>query len=583
MPDPSGPDSTDLLTMDERYVGLAIGGHQQFPTLPGPDQGLRAWLYGMEGWTIAIVLGGQHPEPLIAWLQSLERGFAGSSLLVSLVASDAAAPPTSDFIEVVRLPTEGVTPEVRSVVLSGSIFSLALPGAEELWLFCGPEQVSAIEAIGVSLSPDRMHLRLVDSVEPAKVGPEPRTTSPYDPIGAQISETLSRTSVTFRQRLDSVRVLLNRFFGIEESTDLDALAEWAETRIALTKTALDSEELRATAIRQVDLLSQVLRVYADQLTEFGDQLRRYEHPGNPAQTRLGFSELAEHRALHAVRATVSEAVQRIAGPEKTLFREPARVEIVPVLGREYTTFMLIQSSLLDETLPQEMRIAVLQYPRLWALRSGALPLIAHGITHPLLNLGALSWMIAQDPAYSGVLVELGESLDEEPSDPELGEAHRRLTEMFADLIGCAVMGPAYFYALCRFVTGHLHGGQPQEAVPMERRIRTCLRFLRALDFETPLQTEFLDEENSRSSDLLRDLVLGLVGSPYNHDDHQAVPAVQAKLQGGQVVDAPCSVLLNALWDAVNRRADYVNELALFESLAARDVHLPRVRSSFTVF
>jgi hypothetical protein len=241
---------------------------------------------------------------------------------------------------------------------------------------------------------------------------------------------------------------------------------------------------------------------------------------------------------------------------------------------------------------------VLWYPRAWSLRAGALPLIAHELGHILVERhpetvrNVVEWLMKRSESdirrRQRALAERASSAGFMNNGLAAGATiirdlqtmrdfqrvvRRRAEELLCDWVGAALVGPAYVFALARFALGELSPSERdlREFPSLKLRLETCKSLLAQMDITVPLRTSlFTIKRCGLPAGILESLVeMGL--TLYTREEHEAalercVPA----LSKGSILRSSAPLLLNALWSGVVKRKAYINEVALYFSLAAGD-------------
>jgi len=161
-------------------------------------------------------------------------------------------------------------------------------------------------------------------------------------------------------------------------------------------------------------------------------------------------------------------------------------------------------------------------------------------------------------------------------------------ELAADLIACALCGPAYLFAFARFALGNLYAiGSGKELIwqthpRTSSRLRTCEWALQKWGFKLNFHSNYLPDVVPlliENEDLLQ-LVRDAIPRPYSVMEHSiAVNGVESSLHGGELIQADPTLLLNALWHSVVNKTGYANEIALAYSLLNSRLSAPTTAST----
>lgn len=305
--------------------------------------------------------------------------------------------------------------------------------------------------------------------------------------------------------------------------------------------------------------------YTGRLAQLAESLRQHATPSDPFGSTGRYAQLAQPLALRAVRATVHDTLGRLQT------RTPPRV-VVPILTEQLT----VSDGLLGEV-PWDRRIdaprgCIIGFPRRLALRFGALPLLASTVAKvggELLDIAA----DLVDGSRETAGRELGVRVTDEDEAAVRTAAIERAHMILSDLVGTAIMGPAFMFALARFATGHIGGGGGSTPAarrpPLRERLGRCLALAGQVGMDPGFVSIYVDVADQTLSQEVAEFVVGLVATPYGSSDEAQLPAVCDSLRAGEIVDVAPVIALNALWSAVAKRSGYLNELALVDSIVAR--------------
>jgi hypothetical protein len=561
-----------MLPFDGRYAGIfvASGPVEALSDVEVP-LGLDIATYRSPALAISVLVGSEHPEPVLQWLQGAHETCRGSSFLAEILRTGGTTP-AEPHCHLIRVPYADLDDGLAELLVQHSVLCARLPLSGELVILCPAE-------IGMQLCTDRAHLKSRADFGLALVGatstPPPKgapvgTPRAYDPVGARASELLHRTKITFDDHFREVRRLLREPLGLDppaELTDVerevDRLFRAARGHLANLEANLGDEDVAATSL---DIAGRVGADYTKRLARLADQLRIHAETPDPWSHRMAYMRASEPQTLLAIRALVHEVSGRLVPAE------PARV-LVPVLGDDFSVqFGIVGALEWVVASPGPMGMLV-SYPRRLGLRAGALPVLASSVAWATCDLAEVgSQLVTGGLGDAGE--ELGVRLAEEtiPTDADRRAAISRAEIMLADLVAAAVAGPAYVFALARFAPGSMGPSTsrlPTERVPaLEERILVCLRLLRKMRINVPFASRYMTYEGARCGKELAETIMALVVDPFDGRRARLRPVIRA-LRRGEIVDEPPTLLLNALWDSVVRRSGYLNEIALFESLVSQ--------------
>jgi hypothetical protein len=219
---------------------------------------------------------------------------------------------------------------------------------------------------------------------------------------------------------------------------------------------------------------------------------------------------------------------------------------------------------------------VVEMPSVYNLRLGALPVLANPVAHLLGDehpelVRALCE--SRDPTLREVVALVTGTEPRTNATRRLIEERvglwRRASEVLADLVATAAVGPSYVYAAARFTIGTLSEftGQPTSSTvspPFPGRVRLCLAFLRAMGHQAPFSSEYLEVPNSALDSNLCAAIARLVKEPFAGDEQLEVS--HDSLRAGRIASSRPVEIVGALWRAVVRKSGYLNEMAALLSV-----------------
>ena len=404
--------------------------------------------------------------------------------------------------------------------------------------------------------------------------PTRRVRSNYDPLGAQLNETRLRTKEAFDGRAAEAAHLLVQAAGKGADSQLLAYQQGLHLQLDKAASLLQEPGLETAAVDQLDTLARILSSEIARLDTLIPRLRRHSSPPSPWENAVRYQDDGEWLILRAADSVVREAQQR-AGNKLDDHR------IICVLGDEVSIQIDLfhRSDITPHAYRDDSPVSLISFPQRLTFRAGALPSLGHAVAHLVADLhGAGIHLCDQfDP-------HVGPPIDPQTLVPtndtgwpgwsyELRHEHMEslrhsLLEVLADLLACLLLGPAYVFAMARFATGALHRLYPRGPA-LDVRLQTCLEFLATRRMPISFESSFLSSRPHADLTVLFEAATQMVEHPYTLTDHAQALDVQAALQAGTIVNAEPAVVLNALWEAVSRRAPYVNEAAVVLSVLNR--------------
>jgi hypothetical protein len=281
--------------------------------------------------------------------------------------------------------------------------------------------------------------------------------------------------------------------------------------------------------------------------------------------------------LKCIRTFVNETASRIG-----LSNNP---RLFPFFEDEYATYAgAFNSHRFDMT---EGALIPLCVSRVHRMRLGAVPITAHlvsNIKNVELGQDILSHLVGtQETDYFRNAIKRIDHRWEKPDFASLEmletmeQFHRAVSVLTCDLVSCAVAGPAYLYALARFMAPADFGDEPHISdygwcrgyPPLSERILVSLSFLNWRGLDPHFESIYFREREAILVPEFFRWVLGKVALPYTTDEHKhALGDVKRSLMNGNIVSSPPSLVLNALWDGVVHKSGYVDEMAAVASISA---------------
>lgn len=414
----------------------------------------------------------------------------------------------------------------------------------------------------------------------------PRSATAYDPLGAQLNEILNSQSEWLLEESSRIEEASRSIglgkFGQPVASVTQSIVSSLVERGRLARQSADDPSAREAVLRLVDSTALTFQQLAQLLA--GVRVALVDNGASPVvhgdARHSGKTRKATILAANALAAEFGDRLGECAGP-------PFLVSY----GQYFTASQI--SRWLDQlengagVVSQGCELPdLVTLPDWCAGRLGALPVLAH-------EAGHIATSGLGEEVYSELFRQV-ESLDASSAWRDQGggkfDKHLNATEdlrqhfhvlcnwadeLAADLIACALCGPAFLFAFARFALGTLHTmGSEDESVshthpPTSSRLRTCEWALQQWGFDVQLQSTFLPDGLKLVEDVgLLQSVREIVSRPYGLEEHaQAVGATESALHRGELLGAtPPTVLLNALWHSVVDKTGYANEVALAYAL-----------------
>lgn len=574
--------TTGYLQFDERYAALfwthVADGLERLEPL-SEDSRVSVSLYDSPGLTLSVVVGDQHPEGVMTWLQRAHDAIGGSSLIAGIVGGSRMPPGTDCYL--FRAPLNALSESaLRLILADDAAFFLFRADKSEIYLL-----VSSTQGLNLLRRLPRLSTPVTGLV-PRKLSSRPpllkRSSQPYDPIAAQIGEVMKSSNVALKQQLKELRRTWHQRVSQDAPVELlSAEAELDKLIRDVTETqnaVLSTEEGDGRFLSLFDMAAGWINLMSEMSARLISQLTDYDEPPDPWKSLVCFSETIPRLVLVAARRFCRELLER-----SNLLNQ---FDILPVFGENFmiTAKMFPPIGLSAEAKPGKGTLIVC-VPRQLRFRLGAMPVLAHEVAHIIArqDVELIRAVATGDKRFgSATLRDVFEQLalpeapmgyDEERDYLEtLPTAFRWAEEILSDLVAASLCGPAYLYSISRFAIGtlsQLEGrGRPSEThPPFSKRLALCIGLLESTGFEVPFRSRYLRLRHESLAPDLCHRIVSLVRTPYLAPEHStAVNEVKAHLLAGKTVEASPVQVFNALWDAVVRKHGYVNEIAMALSL-----------------
>jgi len=529
-----------------------------------PPKGVTAWYYEHTKGLIWIATGGEHAEPVTAWLHAAHRVFPCTTMLAALLENGKILPPRGGFAYYIPRHSIGSAAEQ----LLETCFAIYLPHSDEFLVLSELGCALAIDSVsGVLPEPTTIH-RLADCV----AQPREHGTGSYDPLDAQITEVLGPiTDAATRAAADLVAAWKENL-GEPVPSDIEHLEAGIEGQREQMR------ELRAARrgggkgdlLSEVDRYAQWLRSMRRSASHLHEKVRDYECPRRDHAT---YESAATLLILRALQHYVNDLAEQL-GINGCTF--------LPVLGQDFgMSRRLFQAT---ESVPSAAQATastvVIEVPSETRLRLGALPMTARPVSSVLSErLDEIALVFGEverrrHPSVDSLLPRL--HLRDGYSVVYEVERHQRLVkpvakEIAADLLATALAGPPFVFAMARFAVGHLGdfrvGTVHATNLPSFRlRLRACLGLLTDLGIHSGFRSVYLPEGEMRLPKEIVDVVRSAVANVQRPTETELV-RIAAQLHAGRVVEARPTTILSALWRGVATRSNYLHEVAALMSVA----------------
>jgi hypothetical protein len=516
---------------------------------------------------VLIASGSQHLEGTLNWLSRCHEASSGSSFVLAQLRTPRSEL-NADYVDLHRLGLSEMPAFLQRFdeEPNGLVF-----------LSVATNEVIVVLPVHLSvrfyLPAPVLHGLEIRKQVPTGVAnaPVPRSGRRYDPIAAQISEVLNRRSADMYRTVRSLRSAWQAAFPAGPILPTAKIEEGLDNHLSYARDFLATDPHYAPGLIDASWkLFQDLEDACSSLTAMA--LQRAATP-DPWRQPLPASN--QQLLLKACDRLVDESRKRAhLGDRPIVVLVGGKLRLRDPLS-DAIEFFLRRSN--DPSFPR-----LIEVPRTYEFRIGALPLVAHETARCALaeyRLGRTLEAWWNRPTGRGFdFRSIALPSRRESSAPELPDEYERrvrsdrMQEVMCDLIGCLIVGPAYLYAMCRFATGTLEEFTESRRastshVPLPFRASICLDLFAARGIPATLRSRYFEWSAALLDDELRVVLDGVVPRPYDREDHDhALSVVQPALLRGEPVEATPSQVLNAMWDAVIQGRGYANEIAAAWSL-----------------
>jgi hypothetical protein len=572
--------SLNDIQLAEEYVGLywttfdAATGLADLASRQQAD----CWLYRSVQKTVAILSARRHAEPIMEFLREAHERFPRSSSVIGglMYGSSRDPPPADAYIVRFRLGELNAAMISSIVTFEGGTFCVFLPGSQEF--FAAVTTNVAVKLLSAFPS-ERLESglefvsRVIAPITPSK--PKRR----YDPIQAQVSEVLNRSSIATKE---SLRRLRQRWASIVQESAPEGIS-FAETFIEeLTDRAQDlirsgNDRL---AILQVDAAAHQIRVINQECERLGSLLVDYAEAPDVWSQTVPYSDRGRQIFLKTARNFSSELADRAGAAD--------RISIVPAYEDQFTyyePFGWLFRTNIKRT--QNRKTVVIGCPRMLQLRLGAIPIIAHSIAHEFADGNAKLDTVRNEiadfllPGVNDLLAPTGRLTGVADNRDQISRmagdtARRWATEVVCDLVGVMLAGPAFVWSFLRFLTGTLSEFAGNDLAktsrthpPLPLRASGMLETVKWMGLPSDFYSQFSITSAVTIPPKIIATLYAAIPRPYSLADHQhATGVVKSALMEGRCLGSPKTIILNALWDGVIHSDGYVNEVAVALSMLA---------------
>jgi hypothetical protein len=524
---------------------------------------LTTWYFDHEDETGAfwIAVGGQHIEPVGAWLKFARDSCECLSAIAGVIDNDGTVP-SSDACHF-QIARKSLSAKQVRTLAQANQFTLFLPHCDSFLVLV--DDSARWHFIRQALNQTGRPLTELTFVHRTKGLPRPSSAVRYDAIDAQLSEV--KRSVT-----EEARSAVSELIAGWESASPDApvprdiegrrsVIDAEHHRIA---TLIDAVRRGAAAntdvLSQVDRYAQNLRATRRAAFDLRAKLRDYE-----------WSPTAEKNYGRMAAPLMLRAMERYAVDVARRFGLNGYV-FLPVLGEEFSIRSPIFRLFPRQRQPTSPSTVIVEVPAEVRLRLGALPMIAREIAR--LKFGRIEQIAKLFADLENRGDSCIKSLLPPRTDLDLPQ-YRQFVEdvgrsLAADLLATTFAGPQFVFALARFAVGVLSGigddWRPQDGPAFPARVAACVSLLRSLGLRAQFETVYLSTSGLElPSDIVGILREEMKHIEYPYDDE--LQTITEQLSSGQIVAAPPISILAALWRAVADRSGYLNELAAVMSVA----------------
>jgi hypothetical protein len=576
------------IRFEDEYVGLLWSAADSADCLVelARQSEIDCWIYRSSQLRLAVITSKRHGEPIMEFCREAhERVPRSSSLIGGLVRGGKNEPPPTDAY-VIRFRSNQFNEAMLDSMMSfsGGTFCVSFPDTDELVAIVSTD-------IAVKLFDLFPTERVVTGLNlVAQTSALAKVTKPkhqYDPIGSQIAEVVSRSSVASKESLRNLRQKWTETIGEPPPRGISAaemlIDEFTEKARNSLRLQSDQEEIAI-----VDAAARIIRQADYECNLLTSCLAEYSEPRDPWSQDVPYSERARQMFLKAARNLSNEIVDRM-GAANRLF-------ILPTFMNDFTYHAPFDGSYFGGFLRVEddpggpKKTVMIGCPRNLQLRLGALPILAHGIAHEFIRSEESLYSVREkltefllpeildrrSPSQTIKRVTLKNWHQLPPDERAMlhDMAKNWAEELFCDLVGVMTLGPAFLWSFFRFLTGTLNeftdskrGWTSRTHPPLTLRASAMLETMKWMGLPSEFHTRFPLASSFTVPTAITAAIYRAIPRPYSLEDHKnATGSVKAALQAGRMVSSAKTLILNAMWDGVIRADGYVNEVAVALSL-----------------
>jgi hypothetical protein len=534
-----------------------------------PPSGVTAWYYEHTKGAIWIATGGEHAEPVTAWLHAAHRQLSCTTMLGAILKNEnSLGPPRGGFAY--YIPRRGINQ--TSERLLNQCFTIYIPHCDQFLVLSEVSLALSIHSASDPLPEPLTIDRRADLPPPL---PRTRRTGPYDPIDAQVGEVLGPICDTaMRAAADLVndwQEVLSDPIPSDIRGLQDDIAEEGR-RVRELRKAAHLKGSNRDLLSEVDHYAQSLRTLRRIAFDLRSKVHDYEWP---KRERATYESVATPLMLRAARRYTAELVEQL---------DITGYIFLPVVGQDFgMTSKLFPASATSRSAELETSTVVIEVPAEIRLRLGALPMIARPVSAIMdFKLNEIALVFAdmerrRYPSIDKLLPPL--SVRDGHTVPAEVERYQRVVievakEIAADLLATAIAGPPFVFAMARFAVGNLQESDPTMSLdtrlpPFRTRLRACLGLLDGLHIDSGFRSAYLPDGALSLPppvvEVIKSATAG-VQRPTASD----LDRITADLRAGRVSRAPSGAILTALWSAVAARSGYLHEVAALLSVAGLD-------------
>lgn len=578
------------LQLDNRYAGIFLTKTtdiaNRIQNILG-DSDVSVWLYESPEMVLCIIIGDEHTESVINWFQKAHEIADGSSMLSGILSNRRLQPRKSDnYFFRIHIDEVHLESFIRHIE-KNKLFCMFIPHSNELCVLTDGNNGLQLRNYFNNVMP--MTGFVLRSIIKKSKKNNKKIIKHYDPIGAQVGEMLSRFPVALNKLIQDTAISWKNILHTEPPLEIKEICGLINSKIIEFKNCIKDfheadkdSNLKKALLRHIDNTIYYFKIISHSYANFKDSLREYNLPINPWNNSTNYLELSTPLVLNAAKKYLDELKDR-AGIS-------TEIDIIPIFSDDYAAYPLLPPGLI----PTGNRTRIISMPREAKLRLGAFPILGHEVGHFILEKKSdflvaeiISDLVNEKCAISfhgafsdldkiwrdGKLQKVTSINEMENMIEQMKLFKNRISVILCDLIATALVGPAYVYALPRFALGTMgyfsDRNRHQKTHPsIASRILLCIELLVSLGFTPSFNSEYLEVSGSQMDRCLVDKIISLIKEPYSCYQHSNIEEIQNSLAKGIIISNRPTLIINALWDAVIHRKNYINEIATLSSLVA---------------